>query len=183
MWGDSMAKKDTKLDNLSKSVHMLVEEIRISETEGLDRIFMDAYTRQADMMTDSRQQSKVKHTLKDILGIVFFGVLAGNDEWEDIYDFAVDERETLGNYLELKNGIPSHDTMQRGFAIIRPDELQGMLREILVQMVEVAGQHLDQYLYQNEELDCYVHDIIAADGKETRIPRRNMGKSQKTCAT
>ena len=78
-----MAKKDTKLDSLSKSVHMLVEEIRISETEGLDRIFMDAYTRQADMMTDSRQQSKVKHALKDILGIVFFGVLAGNDEWED----------------------------------------------------------------------------------------------------
>jgi len=40
------------------------------------------------------------------------GVLAGNDEWEDIYDFAVDGRETLENYLELKNGIPSHDTMR-----------------------------------------------------------------------
>ncbi len=171
-----MAKKDTKLDHLSKSVHMLVEEIHISETEGLDRIFMDVYTRQAGMMTDSRQQSKVKHALKDILGIVFFGVLAGNDEWEDIYDFAVDERETLGNYLELKNGIPSHDTMQRVFSIIRPDELQDMLREILVQMVEMAGQHLDQYLYQNEELDCYVHDIIAADGKETRHTAKKHGK-------
>jgi len=44
------------------------------------------------MMTDIKQQGKVKHTFKDILSIVFFGVLAGNDEWEDIYDFAVDER-------------------------------------------------------------------------------------------
>ena len=43
-------------------------------------------------MTDIRQKSKVKHAFKDILGIVFFGVLAGNDEWEDIYDFAVDGR-------------------------------------------------------------------------------------------
>lgn len=34
------------------------------------------------------------------------------------YDFAVDERETLGNYLKLENGIPSHDTMQRVFGIM-----------------------------------------------------------------
>ena len=90
-----MAKKDTKLENLSKTVHVLVEEIRISEMEGLDRIFMDVYSQQASMMTDSRQQGKVKHAFKDILGIVFFGVLAGNDEWEDIYDFAVDESQAL----------------------------------------------------------------------------------------
>ena len=77
-----MAKKDTKLENLSKTVHMLVEEIRLSETEGLDRLFMDVYSQQAGMMTDSRQQGKVKHAFKDILGIVFFGVLAGNDEWD-----------------------------------------------------------------------------------------------------
>ncbi len=127
---------------------------------------MDVYSQHTATMTDSRQQSKVKHAFKDILGIVFFGVLAENDEWEDIYDFAVDERETLRNYLDLKNGIPFHDTMQRVFAIIRPDELQGMLREILIQMVEMAGQHLNQYLYQKEELDCYIHDVIAADGKE-----------------
>ena len=105
---------------------MLVEEIRVSQLEGLDRVFMDSYAQQAGMMTDSRQQSKVKHSFKDILGIVFFGVLAGNDEWEDIYDFAVDERETLKNYLELRNGIPSHDTLQRVFAIIRPEELQNI---------------------------------------------------------
>lgn len=80
-----MAKKDTKLENLSKTVHALVEEIRISERNGLDRTFIDFYVQQADKMTDSRQQAKVKHAFKDILGIVFFGVLAGNDEWEDIY--------------------------------------------------------------------------------------------------
>lgn len=171
-----MAKKDTKLENLSKTVHMLIEEIRLSETEGPDRIFMDVYSQQADRMTDSRQQAKVKHTFRDILGIVFFGVLAGNDEWEDIYDFAMDERETLRNYLDLKNGIPSHDTIQRVFAIIRPDELQAMLKEILIQMVEMAGQHLDQYLYQNEELDCYVRDVIAADGKETRHTAKKHAK-------
>ena len=52
-------------------------------------------------------------------------------------------RDEIFPYGYGKNGIPSHDTMQRVFAIIRPDELQGMLKEILVQMIEMAGQHLD----------------------------------------
>jgi len=88
----------------------------------------------------------------------------------------VDEGETLENYLELKNGIPSHDTIQRVFAVIQPEELQNMLKKILIQMVEMAGQYLDQYLYKNEELDCYVQDIIAADGKETRNTAKRRGK-------
>ena len=50
-----MAKKDTKLENLLKTVHMPVEEIRLSQTEGLGRIFMDVYS----------QQGKVKHAFRD----------------------------------------------------------------------------------------------------------------------
>lgn len=44
-------------------------------------------------------------------------------------------------------------------------------------MIEMAGQHLDQYLYQNEELDCYVRDVIAADGKETRHTAKKHAKT------
>ncbi len=45
---------------------------------------------------------------RDISGISLLWVLAGNDEWEIIYDFAVMKRETLRNYLDLKerNSIP-----------------------------------------------------------------------------
>ena len=89
-----------------------------------------------------------------------------------IADFAVDERETLQKYLELPNGIPSHDTIQRVFFILRPDELQNMLVTILVQLVSVAGKELDEYLYRNDQLGCYIRDVIAADGKETH----NTGK-------
>ena len=49
--------------------------------------------------TSYRQQAKVKHSMKDVVGIVFFAVLAGNDEWSEIYDFALDEREVLEKYL------------------------------------------------------------------------------------
>ena len=73
-------------------------------------------------------------------GDCLFAVLAGNDEWTEIADFAVDEKETLQKYLELPNGIPSHDTIQRVFFILRSDELQNTLVNILVQLVSVAGK-------------------------------------------
>ena len=43
-------------------------------------------------------------------------------------------------------------------------------------MVQMAGQHLDKYIYENKELDCYVRDIIAADGKETRHTAKKHAK-------
>lgn len=176
-----MPKKDTKLIQLSEKVHITVEEMKNLGVENLDRMFLEIYMEQAIQLTDSRQQKKVRHPLNVVVGIVFFAVLAGNDEWTEIADFAVDEKETLQEYLDLSNGIPSHDTIQRVFCIIRSDELQNMLVTILVKLVRVAGKELDEYLYRNDELGCYIQDVIAADGKETH----NTGKenSQDVCDT
>lgn len=176
-----MPKKDTKLVQLSEKVHIAVEEMKNLGIENLDHTFLEIYIGQAGQLTDSRQQKKVKHSLSVVVGIVFFAVLAGNDEWTEIADFAVDEKETLQEYLDLSNGIPSHDTIQRVFFILRSDELQNMLVTILVKLVCVAGKELDEYLYHNDELGCYIRDVIAADGKETH----NTGKenSQNICDT
>lgn len=163
-----MPKKDTKLQKLSESIQFTVEEMRGLGIEGLDLLFLEKYMEEAEHFTDSRQQAKVKHSMKDVVGIVFFAVLAGNDEWSEIYDFALDEREILEKYLELPNGIPSHDTIQRLFSILNGDELQSMLVNILVRLVTAAGKGLDEYLYRNEELGYCIRDVIAADGKEIR---------------
>ena len=167
-----MSRKDTRLQKLSETIYIRVEELRGLGIEDLDKMFMEEYLMRADQLTDSRQQLKVRHSLKNVVGIVFFAVLAGNDEWTEIADFAVDEKKTLEQYLELPYGIPSHDTIQRVFFILRSDELQSMLVNILIQLVTVAGKRLDEYLYKNDELDCYIRDVIAADGKETH----NTGK-------
>ena len=58
-----MPKKDTKLESLSKTVPMLAEEIRLSELEDPGHIFMEHDTQQASMMTDCRQQGKIKQLL------------------------------------------------------------------------------------------------------------------------
>ena len=76
-------------------------------------------------VVDLRQEHKVKHLMKDIIMIVFFAKIANADEWTQIHYFAVEKEQFLRKYLELPNGIPSHDTIQRVFAMVSPEFLKG----------------------------------------------------------
>ncbi len=77
-------------------------------------------------MHDPRQQAKVQHKLSEIIVLVICAVISGCDVWEDIADFCrVKEdwfRTALG--LELRNGVPSHDTLKRVFELMNPKEFE-----------------------------------------------------------
>ena len=79
-----------------------------------------------ETITDPRQPWKVTYSLLEIVIMTICAVISGCEYWEDIVDFCrVKEswfREKLG--LELKNGIASHDTFQRIFQIIYPEEME-----------------------------------------------------------
>lgn len=81
-------------------------------------------------LTDDRQSWKVKHNLLEIVVMTICAVIAGCDVWEDIFDYCrVKEtwfRESLN--MSLKYGIPSHDTIQRVWAMIHPDEFERCFR-------------------------------------------------------
>ena len=77
-----------------------------------------------ELIEDIRQQTKVKHKLLDIVVIVLFAKLSNADDWEEIEDFAVYNEDFLKKYIELKNGIPSHDTIQRVMSNIDPRHIQ-----------------------------------------------------------
>ncbi|MCL2601342.1 MAG: transposase family protein [Treponema sp.] len=72
---------------------------------------------------DPRQQSKVKYLMKDIITIVFFAELANASEWIEIYLFTQAYEALLRKYLSLPNGIPSHDAIERVFAMVSPEYL------------------------------------------------------------
>ncbi|WP_300665090.1 transposase family protein [uncultured Acetatifactor sp.] len=57
--------------------------------------------------------NKTRHNIKDILIIVLYAALANADTWEQIADFTLWKDEYLRPYIGLKNGLPSHDTIQR----------------------------------------------------------------------
>jgi predicted transposase YbfD/YdcC len=83
---------------------------------------------------DNREQRKVLHKLSDIIVIVLFAKLANADNWVEIEQFAVHHKEFLKEYIELENGVPSHDTIERNFAVLEPrflEKLQQMWNEML----------------------------------------------------
>jgi predicted transposase YbfD/YdcC len=75
---------------------------------------------------DPRVQLKCRHDLIDIIMIVTCGTIVGADDFVSIAEFARTKESWLRQRLGLKlpNGIPSHDTLNRTFALIRPDQFQ-----------------------------------------------------------
>ena len=80
-------------------------------------------------LTDTRQQWKVKHKLKDILFIVLAATIANADEWVEMEIFAQHNEQFFKQYIDLHNGIPGHDTIRRVMALINPAILQNLVNE------------------------------------------------------
>ncbi len=102
-------------------------------------------------LTDPRIDRSRLHELLDIIAIAICAVVAGADSWDDIEDFGKVKHDWLKTFLDLPNGIPSHDTFRRLFERLDPDEFQrGFLRWI-------------EALHEATE-----RQVIAIDGKTLR---------------
>jgi len=73
---------------------------------------------------DPRCSGKVGHRLLDILVIAVCAVIACAESWEDIALYGRSKLAWLSTFLELPNGIPSHDTFRRVFMLIDPDAFE-----------------------------------------------------------
>ena len=50
--------------------------------------------------------------------------MVGSDTWEEIESYGISKYRWFKRFLELPNGIPSHDTFARVFARLEPEQLQ-----------------------------------------------------------
>lgn len=73
---------------------------------------------------DPRIDRTKVHALMDILFICVAGTMAGADGPTDIADFAKEQLAWCRKFVPLKNGVPSHDTIGRVLAAIKPDQFQ-----------------------------------------------------------
>ena len=115
-----------------------------------------------EYIEDVRQTKKVRHKLKDILVIVLFATLADADDWVEIAMFAEAYQDYLRKYIELKNGIPSHDTINRVMGLVSPDILQQLYAKWQELLNRDEGEALKK--------------IICIDGKTMRSNKRKEGK-------
>ena len=75
-------------------------------------------------LTDPRVERTREHLLEEILFLAIAAVLSGAESWNDIEDYATAKREWFQTFLRLPGGIPSHDTFNRVFAALNPEELE-----------------------------------------------------------
>ena len=72
-------------------------------------------------VSDPRIDRKKLHKLIDIIVISICAVIAGADSFDDIEVFGKGRIDWLKRFLELPNGIPSHDTFERVFRRLLSD--------------------------------------------------------------
>lgn len=75
-------------------------------------------------MEDPRVERSIQHKLIDIITIAICAVICGADTWVDIETYGLAKQEWFKQFLELANGIPSHDTFARVFARLNPEQFQ-----------------------------------------------------------
>src|ERR1700724_4882751 len=98
-----------------------------------------------DLPDPRRQCANLKHPLEDVLVLGFCGTLAGCDDFVEIAAWANLHIDFFRTFLELPNGIPSHDTFSRVFAAVRPTAVQAVLLAWLHQRRGDPGKliHID----------------------------------------
>src|SRR2546423_15097219 len=77
----------------------------------------------ADLPDPRRARGKL-HRLSDLLVIAICAVICGAEGWAAVEHFARAKEKWFRTFLELGNGIPSHDTFGRVFAAIDPDAFE-----------------------------------------------------------
>lgn len=83
---------------------------------------------------DPRRAHQKFHSLFDILVISICAVICGAEHWTEFEEFGEAKQEWFSSFLELENGIPSHDTFRRVFILL--DNIK--LKEVFVNWISSA---------------------------------------------
>jgi predicted transposase YbfD/YdcC len=83
-----------------------------------------------------------QHIFSEIITIAIFAVICGADGWVEVEKYGKDKFDWLKTFLQLPNGIPSHDTFGRVFARLKPEEFEKCFMAWMAGLVELSGGKL-----------------------------------------
>lgn len=107
-------------------------------------------------MKDPRVSRTRRHNLIDIVVIAVCAILCGADSWTEIALFGRCKRDWFKTFLTLPNGIPSHDTFGRVFALLDAEVFEQSFEAWITSIALLTGG-----------------EIVAVDGKTVRRSHKN----------
>jgi predicted transposase YbfD/YdcC len=94
-------------------------------------------------LKDPRVVGRTLYSLETILVIAVCAVVAGATDFHEVAIFADKRRDWLARFLDLSNGVPSHDTFERVFARLDPHAFQSCFaRWMNAWHAKLTGRHL-----------------------------------------
>ena len=107
-------------------------------------------------MKDHRINRHKLHPLENIVAITVVAAICNVETWKDIALFGDAKKGFFSKFLDLKNGIPSKDTLRRFFAALDP---------------QVFETHFLQWA-QSLTKDKMIKENVSIDGKSPREANR-----------
>lgn len=100
---------------------------------------------------DPRVERSQLHPLGSVLVLALCAVICGANSFVGIEWFGIARQAWLKTFLDLPNGIPSHDTIGRIFAMLNPKALESAFREWVAAIATLTNG-----------------EVVAIDGKTLR---------------
>jgi predicted transposase YbfD/YdcC len=110
-------------------------------------------------LTDPRKDNRTRHLLMDILTIALCAIISGAEGFNDIELYGKSKEGWFRTFLALPNGIPSHDTFNRVFSLLLPEEFS----KCFIRWTQTLAEKLE--------------GVVAIDGKTLR---RSFASASKT---
>jgi predicted transposase YbfD/YdcC len=121
-------------------------------------------------ISDQRVEGMIDYPLSEVILIAFLAILANSSTWFEIECFGRKKEKWLKKFLKLENGIPSHDTFRRVFALINPLQME-------IATVNFLMENLDS-IKKSLKLKTAGPRLICVDGKEENGTGRKYGTDE-----
>ena len=119
-------------------------------------------------LKDPRIERTKDHLLIDIIAISILAVISGAEGWTAIETYGKTKEKWLKTFLELPNGIPSHDRISRVFQRLNPEEfatsfsnwMNLIVQKLGAEVISIDGKTLKQS-YERNSFQKALHIVSA----------------------
>jgi predicted transposase YbfD/YdcC len=91
---------------------------------------------------DDPRSGNALHKLHDMIVIAVMAIVCGADGWVQVQMWGECKFKWLSTFLDLPNGIASHDTFSRVFSLLDPDEFERCFLAWMSAVVELSAGRL-----------------------------------------